>query len=852
MSIALKTAGHVNALSTAELMIRRAIAAEDASPFLAHCRLTGTDRIRFAASLKHFLQGDAGLLPEAFRRWPLAGVWAFAQALSESYGEDGHAVYAVLERTFAVDIEGDVRSEVSDAFRSTCRRYGLCYAGTGRFVDDYLAQAGIANTQLHLVAKAFLAAERAFGPPGSDSTAALNDWEDHASHFLPCGINVPRMVLEVDQTAYYAFLFTRFRRSERSRNQVEALFFKELSEAASSAMAGRGGAEAIARPTLVWVEGGLALSLPKVEGRVTVSIGDDTRKLRGGQQWLLPTPWPSHVDWQFGTPSGRIHVFPTARHILAFDAEAGRILASIDPEHTPEAVVDGREVMLVGCRPFVAEGEEAYEMASNGYAIHRLLGAGGVRIRTGVQLLHLTAKPKARIWVEAGVLAKGAAGDALLSGQSVLGVDLGGLETEAVDLTLLMGTGRDITVPLTTSADAEHATVRLAEHVGLAGDLMAISAELRLRGSKRTMVRYKGWLWPGLRGLSDGLVFDSDTIPGNYLPAYSRHVRTDHAGRLCLDPDAAYQSAILAFTVGHERIVFDIPRPGLVVSFTDGEGRALPLKLGDTLVVGEEDKACSLRIRCPYPQAKLDVRGRLEPHAFERTSTRILSLADLTAPAPREDVSIGAPELGPCPVLLARVVPAVTPKHVSIERRAGRLEVKIEMHADVDALRLSLEDEDGGSEECECALAYRPVTRRAPDWFSAELDFDNPRRILATIKKAGFTGAASVGSLSVRLAGSDAFRPLRSSRGDSYALLLEPADAHRTECESVDRLDRKRFATLDAWMCRCFTKECWKQFGTSLTRRWMKLGTELAAAPGGMSLLLSCAHAPRQAGETRR
>lgn len=850
MSIALKTAGQINALITAELLIRRAIDREDASPFLAHCPITETDRARFAASLKHFLQGDAGLLPEAFRRWPLTTVWAFAQSLSESYGEDGNAVYAVLERTFAVDMEGDVRSEVSDAFRSTCRRYGLCYAGTGRFVDDYLAQAGIANTQLHLVAEAFLAAERAFGAPGSESTAALNDWEDHASDFLPCGINVPRMVLEVDQTAYYAFLFTRFRGKEAPRNQVETLFFKELSEAASSLSGGRGGAEAIARPALVWVEGGLALSLPKAEGRLTVSVGEDTRNLRGGQQWLLPTPWPSHVDWQLGAQSGRIHVFPTARHILTFDAGTGRLLASIDPEHTPEAVVDGREVMLVASRPFVAEGEEAFEIASNGYAIHRLLGPDGVRIRTETQVLHLTAKPKARIWVETGVVAKGA-GDALLSGQSVLVVDLGGLETGAVDLTLLMGTGGEITVPLTTSADAEHATVRLAEHAGLAGDLMAISAELRLRGSKRTLVRYKAWLWPGLRGLADGLIFDSDTIPGNYSPAYSRHVRTDHAGRLCLDPDAAYQFATLAFTVRHERIVFDIPRPGLVVSFTDAEGRGLPLKLGDTLVVGEEDKACSLRIRCPYPQAKLNVRGRLEPRAFERSSTRILSLADLTAPAPREDVSIEAPQLGPCPVLLARLVPAVTPKHVSIKRRAARLEVKIEMQAGVDALRLSLEDEDGGSEECECALAYRPVARRALDWFSAELDFDNPRRILATIKKEGFT-AASLGSLSVRLAGSDAFRPLRSSRGDSYALLVEPADAHGAAGATGDGSKRKRFVTLNAWMCRCFAKECWEQFGTSLKRRWMKLGTELAAAPGGMSLLLSCAHAPREAGATRR
>jgi hypothetical protein len=209
-----KIPDYTNTLNAAELLIRRALAHADATPFLAHCELSESDKARFVSSFKTFLLGDASRIPEAFRRWPLASVWNFAVALSQVYGEDGHAVYAVLDRTFGVSILGDARSRISQSFRSICRKHGLCYDGSGRRVNDYLAQAGVANSQLHHIAKAFLFAERAFGPPPYDNTAALNSWEDDALNFLPLGVNIPRMVLEVDQTAHYAFLFSRFRQKE--------------------------------------------------------------------------------------------------------------------------------------------------------------------------------------------------------------------------------------------------------------------------------------------------------------------------------------------------------------------------------------------------------------------------------------------------------------------------------------------------------------------------------------------------------------------------------------------------------------------------------------------------------------
>ena len=266
---------YIKELPLAELLIRRSLAAADATPFVAHCELDDAHKSRFSTSFKQFLRGDASRIPEAFRRWPLTTLWNFAIALSQDYGEDGHAVYAVLDRTFAVNIPGvgDLRSRINSHFRSVCRKHGLCYEGSERWVNDYLAQAGIANSQLHHVAKAFLFAERAFGPAPYDNTSALNSWEDDAAYFLPQGVHIPRMVLEVDETAHYAFLFSRYRQKETPRNEFERLFFDEISKAESSITGGHQRAQSVPRPSLIWSQNGLALALPKLEGRLSVSIG---------------------------------------------------------------------------------------------------------------------------------------------------------------------------------------------------------------------------------------------------------------------------------------------------------------------------------------------------------------------------------------------------------------------------------------------------------------------------------------------------------------------------------------------------------------------------------------------------
>lgn len=513
---------YIKNLQLAELMISRQLALPHATPFLAHCGFEQSRSDKFSRSFRQFLAGDASRIGEAIRRWPLISAWNITTTLSKDYGESSHAVWPVLDKAFNVSITNPDRHDISTGFRRICRKYGLCFDGSGRLVNDFLAQAGIADAQLHHVAKAFVLAERSFGPAPIDNTAALNRWEDDATLFLPVGVNIPRMVLKVDETAHYATLFTRHRIEEPARNDFERRFFDEIARAKDAVSSGQQRAEAIPRPSLKWTENGLALSLPKLEGRLTVSVGGETKRLRGGQSWLLPMPWPSHVDWGFEAHTERVPVFPAQDSLLVFDAETNRLVKSIAPVQDQRSIVDAREVMLVALQSFSVAGEPAYPLGMQGYALHCQLGPAATPIDTSAARIEIAPKPKPRIWIIDGTVASGPRG-ALVSASAALGIEFGELEGDLFDLSISIGNQQQVH-PIIADRTRAYAIFDLPFDDVSSTDLLPVRVELRLKGSERALVRHKSWLWPGLRELSDGIVFQSAMIPANWSSERSRHI----------------------------------------------------------------------------------------------------------------------------------------------------------------------------------------------------------------------------------------------------------------------------------------------------------------------------------------
>jgi len=437
----------------------------------------------------------------------------------------------------------------------------------------------------------------------------------------------------------------------------------------------------------------------------------------------------------------------------------------------------------------------------------------------------------------------------LLSRDATLGIDCGGMEPNQIELHIDMG-GKTFSI-LPQFGDRPETSVRLADHATLTGDPQVLRGELRLRGSARALVRFRAWIWPGLRALQNESLFVSDQKPANFKQDLSQFIALDASGRLCLDPDAAYETAKLVFEIDGERVDFEVPRPGLAVTLIDSDGRPKPITLGETIIVRDEDRGGFLTVRCPDRNAVLNVRGRLEPDAFRSTRTRILALSDLIQPAPQDDVSIERSHYSGVPLQLARIQPAMSPKRFAITRRAEIFEILLEMQSDIDAVRFSLESESGEREEFECAVGYQPVSRPAPPWLNVQRDHRDATRHILKIDLKGFSSELCLAEFQVRPAGQNNFRPLTNLRGDTYALALKEPGPTDFE-ELVNRPDaRKRFEILTRWMQICFAPESWDQVSQFLPARWNSLGSLLLARPGGREFLLSCAHMSSPSGAAR-
>lgn len=837
-------------LQLAELLVRRQLDLPHATPFLAHSEFKKDDNEKFSRSFREFLAGDASRIGEAIRRWPLISVWNISTALSRGYGDGGHAVWPVLDEALHVSITHADRHDISSRFRQVCRKYGLCFDGSERLVNDFLAQAGISYAQLHHVAKAFVLAERSFGPAPGDNTAALNRWEDDATSFLPVGVNIPRMVLEVDETAHYATLFTRRRSDEPARNIFETRFFEEIDLADQAVSHGQQRSQALPRVSIIWTHNGLALALPKLEGRLTVSVGGNTKRLRGGQSWLLPLPWPSCVDWSFQDRNERVPVFPALDSVLVFDAETNRLLKCIAPLLDRNSTVDAREITVVALQCFSVDGKPAYPLGTHGYALHCELGPTASSIASTAGRVEIASKPKPRIWIERGAIAHGPRG-ALLSSPASIGIEFGELEGDIFDLFVSIGEQHQIH-SIVANRTRAYSIFDLPFDDVSSAELLPVRVELRLKNSERALVRHKSWLWPGLRELIDGIVFDGDFVPTNWSIERSRHITKDRAGKLCLDVDSAFDKALLTFLVGSERVEFELPRPGITMSLAGADGTTVPIKVGETLVLRDDDKCGSLSIRCPDRYAKLEVRGRLENQPFVSSATRVLSLADLMTPAPRDELILRREQSGNVPLTLARIVPALSPLAFEFRRVGDSTAAVLELPTRIDAVRFEVEDELGFRYDYESALMHRPVNEYCPPWISATLDHANYHRVEVTFKEREFSGELSIARLLVRPAGEDSFKPLRSLRGDDFAMLARPAGVHITRPDDIEaRHLGSRFATVNSWMMRCYAKECWESIGHHMTKRWTALGQELSARPDGNAQLLASAYLPPQTGSAK-
>lgn len=835
----------------ANFMLSQRLRLPNAAPFLGLLELPADVRDNAIQRSRLFLSGRPERLSDLFRAYTYLSGWLVTHALNDSYGEDGHRVYALIEETLGVSLASQgVRREMHTSFQRICGKLGLPSRGFERMVDLYLLHAGVSKAQLPHLMDAFVRQHAVFGAPPTESTVLLNRWEDDSLEFLPTTVITPRRAILWDETAWHAGLYARIALAPETfqpATPFEAAFLECYRSSQTVAQRSYVVTAAPLRPRLHWGVDGLVLRLPRAEGRIPVWLADSPRPLRlkGGEDWLLEQPWPREFRGEIDGAAFQMEFLREPDRFAIFDMTVGQLLTERRISEFRELELDTADALIAARRPFSVRGEEAIALGDGCFIQRSGLDIRGSELVFGSHRLTLRTKPRRRLILNGGEIAAGKAGK-LFGPAAKIHVETG-LDIDEQRKVRLTCAGKSWFVDVPISAGSGDIILGQCVPSDITPDPVRLRLELMAPSIDTGEPRPSGisletWIWPGFEA-ARGLALHSTPTPGNFLPDQSVNVSAMPDG-LHLDATGDYSLATAAFGIDGEVVTFRVPWPDITIQRHRADGSVAPVAIGARLSVGNDDRFGQLAIRCPDRGATLRVGRRSEVAPFALGMTRTIAISELLGQG--SDATVVLRRSNGAEVLLFEVVDVLEPTRFEIRLSRQGLEIVFAIGAAIDAIGIEVEDERGDRIFHEFALGRWPSHVAPPEWLHARLSGNNAREAKVMISQSEAEDGLRLGRVYVRPDSpkpDESWRPLRNARGDSFALPLTAA--HSLDEAPTDHV-QVRFETLSRWISDCYAPECWVSPGLerSLVPRWRALGRSIAELPLGEGLLIAASVAP--------
>lgn len=843
-------------LITLNVIVQNRLQKASTPPFLGLLPLEDKYFGQACTAVRSFLAGDPHLLKPLFSKLGYVAGWVVARSLHETYGGEDRAVYSHLEGILGVKlgVNGAGRTLLFEGFRAVCHKLGIPTENISGMVGLYLLQAGVAEADLEHLVDALFHQERAFGPVSRENTATVNSWEDDAMAFMPGGLVRPQKAILADETGYHGRLYLRIR-EERDQFQSDVPFETHFSDLVKKlgTTGSKPGCHARAlqpKPKLIWHGDGVALDVPKTDGRMHLWPFNDgsALRIRGGDKWLLPQPWPKNMRWELRDAEGTIPFLTSDSDIAVFDQTNGRLYAALTPGGAPAREIDGTDVVLVSRRPFEFGATQAHQAGTEVFVVYARLSNRPEPLINTAGSANLKARTKRRISVFGDKIARGAQGD-LYGPATTFVVETGMTRAEERWIRFSAG-GEHWTKAV--SFDGNGATelsvrdvfadIDLPEGAGpkvLRIELLAPS-EGKAAPEKSSGLAQSIYLWPEFTHAVGGMIFEAEAPASNFSLQDSRHIFQDDGGNICLDRQGGFAFAEAGFQIENAIVKFQFPWPGVTVSRVRDDGTVSHLPFGSRLVLGETNRFDTISISCPDEHASMTVMGRRETSPFYKGMKRNLALRDLLAPSPDNRVIL---HNGTQDKVLFQIVPKLEPNGFICSERDGQIVSNFALPVPIDGLRLELEDIKGERFFAETALRFRPVDTRRPEWFHADLKGEAALEVNFTVDLDRFPQALSLARLLVRPDGQDIWHPLRNGRGDIFAVPAFAIQSGLSLSSDTEEISRS-FEILSRWLTECFALPCWPLIQTSILKTWNKLGNRLLDRPGGAGIVMRQANLP--------
>ncbi|NOX41227.1 MAG: hypothetical protein GXP05_12160 [Alphaproteobacteria bacterium] len=814
-----------------DFLVNRAQKSLNAPPFLALAleldHLAGTQ-----SAIQALVR--IGYSPQKLlRKFPNVTAWAICATLLADYGKGTQEVWPLIGRLFGKNPSLSERTEIVNSFKSVCRKIGLVTDGFDRNVDVFLIHVGVARGQLGHVAKAFLQQEAANGLPSSDDVVQLNRWEDDAVlTFLPIGVHVPERPILHDETAWMAALFLQWRANPESLRQ-QSTFAKAFADTLDQVEKDVGKSGLLASqpsPRLIWLDGRPQLQIPSGAGRLMVSIGEQTLRLRRGQTWPLPQPLPSELTWVVDGESRDLPLYNSS--FVIFEPEDGRQLVPRKSAH--EWLVQTSVATVTSSDPFSVEGVQAELFGPNLYAAQVNLRQKPLEISSESQKVKLRGSKRTRINIEGISIAK----------QSGRGGSLWSSEAHIV-VEAALYSDRNVTIKAECDGTSGFVHCELDDDdVGCLPIKKILSclkidtnnpARLLLTMMRsaegqpiETRIKREIFVWSSYVGL-DGVSLTCNAPPTNFVSEASKHILWDDSGNLCLDRGGGFDKALIAFEIDAEtrQFLIDWPETSIVLERTNGTREMLAL--GSAIILGLDDWNGSLVVRLPDRRAALRIAGHHLERPFANTGSWAIPLRQLYKKHDNHIFLLN----GASRTLLARIETVAAPRELVANHRADGVTARISVPFPIGGALISVEDECGEVVVSEFTYDHFQTDVRADNKIGAKKSDDDAITIILSNSRT--SEMLRLCDISLREIGNRNWIRLSTHRGDRIALAIP---ASELPSANVDRMTR-----IDRWVSQCFAAECWDGgLGKILISRWTDIVRTLDSRPGGRAAILRLAH----------
>ena len=821
-----------------------------APPFLGLIQTSEKTISHATVAVRHFLSGRNDRLRYLFRNFPSLGTWIIARTLNKSYGEAGSEIYPHIETILGVSLDNhDDRTTLHEGFCSACERFGLPTRGFERSVDVYLFHAGVSEGQLHHLVDAFLKMERAVESVPIESSSHMNYWEDEALQFVPSSVRVLRRPIEGDESAWHAELFSRIRSQREKfepRNDFERCFMNLVLEQERGVGSSKDGRKShIPRPKLVWQDGEVVLRLPRVSNQIQVWQDDEKTpsRLGGGEHWPIPQPLPRRIRWKIDERTELLEVLPDGRCVV-FDCGTGHFMGAISIDSKTTAL-DAMDAQILARTPFSVNNNTAVEIGYESFIGYAEIGPRPVVLDFNGNKTTIGAKPRRSLTISGEEIAKGPSGK-LYGRAAILRVGNGLQSAEKRILRICLGGKiRCVRVMIDEAGFCEVSlrqllsgfeNIKSCSPTGLNVELMTPGTEPQ--NVRPTGIKLSTFVWPSFSKVEDGIFLNSNCAVNNLVKEHCVHIQQAENGQIHLNPNGGYDVASAVFDIDRKHVRFDFPWPDVSVVRRRNDGTRKVLKVGSKLLISEADRFDTITIKCPDPTAQLVVRGRREVNPFYTGMARNVSVRELLEPASNDRVVLQ--RTSGVETVLFDLVAAHQPKSCEVSYVFGKVNLCLDFEERVDAVAVEVEDELGEVVTAEAALRHRPVDKRRPEWFQAEISQVDPNVVDVKISNDWIDYGARLARFFVRPEGSDAWQPLRNAHGQSYALALWNREVESAPAQNAAR----QFETLCRWLADCYADDCRQSIEKILRPRCHRLGLELQSQFGGDRALISAANIP--------